>query len=81
MMYKLDEGTMGLLEEVLNMAQRTVEIQYDLEIADSMQLVLAEVAERFDIASSTVNELGEVTPLRKGTPTLTLVDGGRDTDT
>ena len=81
MMYKLDQGTMGLLEEVLNMAQRTVEIQYDLEIADSMQLVLAEVAERFDIVSSTVNELGEITPLRKGPPNLTLVDGGRDTDT
>jgi len=79
-MYKLDEGTMGLLEEVLNMAQRTVEIQYDPEIADSMQLVLAEVAERFDIAASTVDESGAVTPLRKGTPNLTVVDGGRDTD-
>lgn len=79
-MYKLDEGTMGLLEEVLNMAQRTVEIQYDAEIADSMQLVLAEVAERFDIVASTVDESGQVTPLRKGTPNLTVVDGGRDTD-
>ena len=79
-MYKLDQGTMGLLEEVLNMAQRTVEIQYDPEIADSMQLVLAEVAERFDIVASTVEASGEVTPLRTGPPTLTVVDGGRDTD-
>ena len=80
-MYKLDEGTMLLMEEVLNMAQRTIEIQYDASIADSMQLVLAEVAERFDIVASEVNESGQVTPLRKGTPNLTVVDGGRDTDT
>ena len=64
---------MSLLEEVLNMAQRTVEIQYDLEIADSMQLVLAEVAERFNIASSEVTETGQVIPI-KGPPTLTIVD-------
>ena len=79
-MYKLDEGTMGLLEEVLNMAQRTVEIQYDPEIADSMQLVLAEVAERFDIVASTVDESGQVTPLRSGPPNLTVVDGGLEQD-
>ena len=64
---------MSLLEEVLNMAQRTVEIQYDLEIADSMQLVLAEVAERFNIASSEVTDTGQVIPI-KGPPTLTIVD-------
>ena len=64
---------MSLLEEVLNMAQRTVEIQYDLEIADSMQLVLAEVAERFNITSSEVTETGQVIPI-KGPPTLTIVD-------
>lgn len=64
---------MSLLEEVLNMAQRTVEIQYDSEIADSMQLVLAEVAERFNIASSEVTDTGQVIPI-KGPPTLTVVD-------
>lgn len=64
---------MSLLEEVLNMAQRTVEIQYDLEIADSMQLVLAEVAERFNILSSEVTDTGQVIPI-KGPPTLTIVD-------
>ena len=80
-MYKLDEGTMLLMEEVLNMAQRTIEIQYDASIADSMQLVLAEVAERFNIAASEVTDTGQVTPLRKGTPNLTVVDGGRDPDT
>jgi hypothetical protein len=71
--YQIDEVTMSLLEEVLNMAQRTVEIQYDLEIADSMQLVLAEVAERFNIASSEVTDTGQVIPI-KGKPTLTIVD-------
>ena len=71
--YQIDATTMSLLEEVLNMAQRTVEIQYDLEIADSMQLVLAEVAERFNITSSEVTETGQVIPI-KGPPTLTIVD-------
>lgn len=73
MKYTIDEVTIGLLEEVLNMAQRTVEIQYDDAIADSMQLVLAEVAERFEIVSSEVTSTGQVIPL-KGTPTLTVVD-------
>ena len=74
-MYKLDEGTMSLLEEVLNMAQRTVEIQYDPEIADSMQLVLAEVAERFDITASEITDSGQVIPLSpKGKPNLTIVE-------
>jgi hypothetical protein len=50
-----------------------VEIQYDLEIADSMQLVLAEVAERFNILSSEVTDTGQVIPI-KGKPTLTIVD-------
>ena len=71
--YQIDEVTMSLLEEVLNMAQRTVDCQYDSEIADSMQLVLAEVAERFNITSSEVTETGQVIPI-KGPPTLTIVD-------
>ena len=71
--YQIDEVTMSLLEEVLNMAQRTVDCQYDSEIADSMQLVLAEVAERFDIVSSEVTDTGQVIPI-KGKPTLTIVD-------
>ena len=71
--YQIDATTMSLLEEVLNMAQRTVDCQYDTEIADSMQLVLAEVAERFNIASSEVTDTGQVIPI-KGPPTLTIVD-------
>lgn len=74
MKYEIDEITTSLLEEVLNMAQRTVEIQYDAEIADSMQLVLAEVAERFNITASTVTDTGQVVPLNRGKPNLTIVD-------
>ena len=73
MKYELDEITTSLLEEVLNMAQRTVEIQYDGEMADSMQLVLAEVADRFNITASEVTDTGQVIPI-KGPPTLTIVD-------
>lgn len=74
MKYEIDEITTSLLEEVLNMAQRTVEIQYDGEMADSMQLVLAEVAERFNITASEVTDTGQVVPFNRGKPNLTIVD-------
>jgi phage portal protein BeeE len=62
-MYDIDQGTKTLLEQVLNMAQRTVDSQYDDDVADSMQLLLADVAEEFGIVSSTVTELGQVVPI------------------
>jgi|TARA_B110000444_G_scaffold258207_1_gene298491 hypothetical protein len=62
-MYDIDQGTKTLLEQVLNMAQRTVDVQYDDDVADSMQLLLADVAVQFGIASSTVTELGQVVPI------------------
>ena len=62
-MYDIDDGTKTLLEQVLNMAQRTVDSQYDDDVADSMQLLLADVAEEFGIVSSTVTELGQVVPI------------------
>ena len=62
-MYDIDHGTKTLLEQVLNMAQRTVDVQYDDDVADSMQLLLADVADLFGIASSTVTELGQVVPI------------------
>jgi hypothetical protein len=62
-MYDIDHGTKTLLEQVLNMAQRTVDVQYDDDVADSMQLLLADVAVQFGIASSTVTELGQVVPI------------------
>jgi len=62
-MYDIDHGTKTLLEQVLNMAQRTVDSQYDDDVADSMQLLLADVADQFGIVSSTVTELGQVVPI------------------
>ena len=62
-MYDIDLGTKTLLEQVLNMAQRTVDSQYDDDVADSMQLLLADVADQFGIVSSTVSELGQVVPI------------------
>jgi hypothetical protein len=62
-MYHIDHGTKTLLEQVLNMAQRTVDVQYDDDVADSMQLLLADVAVQFGIVSSTVTELGQVVPI------------------
>ena len=62
-MYDIDQGTKTLLEQVLNMAQRTVDVQYDDDVADSMQLLLADVADQFGIASSTVSGLGQVVPI------------------
>tara|TARA_R110000850_G_C9785496_1_gene448814 strand:+ start:165 stop:404 length:240 start_codon:yes stop_codon:yes gene_type:complete len=62
-MYHIDQGTKTLLEQVLNMAQRTVDVQYDDDVADSMQLLLSDVADQFGIVSSTVTELGQVVPI------------------
>ena len=62
-MYEITATDRQLLEEVLNMAQRTVDVQYDDDVADSMQLLLADVAVQFGIASSTVTELGQVVPI------------------
>ena len=62
-MYDIDLGTKTLLEQVLNMAQRTVDVQYDDDVADSMQLLLSDVADQFGIVSSTVTELGQVVPI------------------
>ena len=62
-MYDIDDGTKTLLEQVLNMAQRTVDSQYDDDVADSMQLLLADVADQFGIVSNTVTELGQVVPI------------------
>ena len=62
-MYDIDQGTKTLLEQVLNMAQRTVDVQYDDDVADSMQLLLSDVADQFGIVSSTVTELGQVVPI------------------
>ena len=74
--YSIDPATTLLLEEVLNIAQTTIESQYDSETADSMQVILAEVAHTFGIISHNVDrETGEVSPT-KNTQPFTVVPGG-----
>jgi hypothetical protein len=70
--YKIDPDDRLLLEEVLNIAQQTIEIQYDDATADSMQEILAIVAERFGISSTPLDNAD------KKTDYLTLVKGGLD---
>jgi len=69
---KLDLATKTLVEEVLNIAQRTVDCQFDCELADSMQELLATVAEIFEIQCSTQTETGQIVPIG-ATPTLHVV--------
>ena len=68
--YTLDEDTQSLLEEVLQLAQRVVDLQYDDSIAEDLQLILNECAERFGIRQTEleVNDDGE------GTITVTLLN-------
>ena len=74
--YSIDPATTLLLEEVLNIAQTTIESQYDSETADSMQVILAEVAHTFGIVSHNVDrETGEVSPT-KNTQPFECITGG-----
>jgi len=47
--YEIDDDTRELLEEVLQLAQRVVDLQYNDDIAADLQLILDETAERFGI--------------------------------
>jgi phage portal protein BeeE len=77
--YTIDKGTTMLLEEVLNIAQTTIESQYDSATADSMQIILAEVAHTFGIVSHDVDKLtGEVTPTKNTRPFECLPGGLED---
>jgi len=77
--YTIDAGTTMLLEEVLNIAQTTIESQYDAETADSMQIILAEVAHTFGIISHDVDKLtGAVTPTKNTHPFECLPGGLED---
>jgi hypothetical protein len=63
--YEVDEDTKELLQEVLGLAQRIVDLQYDEEMGDVLQDMLLDLSERFDIQSSevkvTVDEDGTIT--------------------
>lgn len=50
--YDVDEDTRTCLTEVLSLAQRTVDLQYDDETADELEQYLVTVAERFGIATT-----------------------------
>ena len=54
MKYEIDDETRGLLEEVLQLAQRVVDLQYNDDIADDLQLILEETADRFGIRQTEV---------------------------
>ena len=77
--YTIDKGTTMLLEEVLNIAQTTIESQYDSATADSMKIILAEVAHTFGIVSHDVDKLtGEVTPTKNTRPFECIPSGLED---
>lgn len=77
--YTIDAATTLLLEEVLNIAQTTIESQYDDETADSMQIILAEVAHTFGIISHNVDRTtGEVSPTPNTQPFRCIPGGLQD---
>lgn len=53
--YDVDEDTRELLEEVLSLAQRVIDLQYDDETADQLESLLIETARRFGIESHIMN--------------------------
>jgi hypothetical protein len=53
--YDVDDETRELLQEVLGLAQRVVDLQYDDEMGDVLQDLLIEVSDIFGIESSEVN--------------------------
>ena len=68
--YEVDQDTKELLEEVLGLAQRTVDLQYDEEMGDVLQDMLLDLSERFDIQSSEV----KVTVEEDGTIIAKIID-------
>ena len=83
MKYEIDDDTRELLEEVLQLAQRVVDLQYNDAIAADLQLILDETAERFGIRQTelivdddgagkiTITVMREPEPTTK--PKLTIV--------
>ena len=52
--YEVDEDTKDLLQEILGLAQRVVDLQYDEEMGDALQDMLIECSEQFGIESHEV---------------------------
>ena len=53
--YEVDEDTRELLTEVLSLAQRVIDLQYDDDVADSLEDMLISLSARFGIESHTMN--------------------------
>ena len=51
--YEVDEDTRELLTEVLSLAQRVIDLQYDDDTADSLEDMLITLSNRFGIESHT----------------------------
>ena len=67
--YELDEYERDIVEGVLAMAQRIVDLQYDQETEKEMQAVLLECARLFDIETHEM----VVTEREDGTITVTAI--------
>mgnify|MGYP001167700264 FL=1 len=50
--YEIDDDTRTCLTEVLSLAQRVIDLQYDDETADELEQYLVTVAERFGIETT-----------------------------
>ena len=50
--YPIDDDAKTMLTEVLSMAQRVIDLQYDDDIAEELEELLVAVAERFDIQTT-----------------------------
>lgn len=50
--YPIDDDMKTMLTEVLSMAQRVIDLQYDDDIAEELEELLVSVAERFDIQTT-----------------------------
>ena len=63
--YEIDPEDKPLLEELFNLAQRVVDLQYDDDAADDLQSILSECADLLGIEQTTVNvttdEQGRIT--------------------
>ena len=78
--YPLDADDRTLVEEVLGLAQRMVDLQYDDETADELQSILTDTADMFGIECQevqvTVDEDGTITA-RTVEPEQPLTDSRR----
>ena len=50
--YEIDDDTRTCLTEVLSLAQRVIDLQYDDETADELEQYLITIAERFGIETT-----------------------------